>query len=120
MLRVCACSRLFNTSCSLHLAFHGCKQSYQVVQDFPAHAGYNGWAEANNLIIVYPQTQSNALNPQGLINVLHVAQQARLTSGCWDWWGYNNVNNYDTKAGDQMKAIKGKERIQKLNNTTLT
>ena len=31
--------------------------------------------------------------------------------GCWDWWGYNNAQNYDTKTGDQMRAIKGKSKI---------
>ena len=36
---------------------------------YALHAGYNGLAEANNLIILYPQVQTSTLNP----------------SGCWDW-----------------------------------
>ena len=30
---------------------------------FVEHAGYNPIAEANNIIVLYPQTHSNALNP---------------------------------------------------------
>lgn len=39
---------------------------------FVKHAGYNGWAEANNIILLYPQTVSSDWNPAN-------------PQGCWDW-----------------------------------
>lgn len=48
-----------NTSnlCRLHFAFHGCNQMLSAIgQDFVLHTGYNEVAEANNIIVVYPQT----------------------------------------------------------------
>ena len=43
------------------------------------------------MIILYPQTEKSIrpYNPYG----------------CWDWWGYNNPDNFDTKNGDQMNAV---------------
>ena len=41
------------------------------------NAGYNELAEANNLVILYPQillSDENPVNP----------------NGCWDYWGYND------------------------------
>lgn len=37
---------------------------------FAEHAGYNQVAEVNNIIILYPQTHSSTLNP----------------NGCFDWY----------------------------------
>ena len=38
---------------------------------FAVHGGYNGVAEINNIIVLYPQVASNILiNPYG----------------CWDWY----------------------------------
>ena len=44
--------------CCLHIALHGCG----MYAGFPAmnssfiqHAGYNQWADANDLVILYPQ-----------------------------------------------------------------
>lgn len=79
------------TPCKLHVALHGCQQNDDQIQaKFYTHAGYNEWAEANNIIILYPQVQQSSANP-------HV---------CWDWWGYTDAS-YHTKAGKQVAAIKG-------------
>lgn len=44
-------------SCRLHVALHGCLQNIDSIGfAFVNHAGYNEWAEANNIIILYPQT----------------------------------------------------------------
>lgn len=43
---------------------------------FAKHAGYNEVAEANNIIILYPQT---ALFPPYNPN------------GCYDWWGVTSI-----------------------------
>ena len=47
------------------------------------------WADSNNLIVLYPQAESTALNP----------------FGCWDWWGYTG-DGYATRTGTQMTAIR--------------
>eukprot|EP00698_Gefionella_okellyi_P026236 TRINITY_DN9920_c0_g1_i1.p1 TRINITY_DN9920_c0_g1~~TRINITY_DN9920_c0_g1_i1.p1 ORF type:complete len:332 (+),score=31.90 TRINITY_DN9920_c0_g1_i1:130-996(+) len=79
-----------STKCGLHVAFHGCEQNYDSIGDaYVAHAGYNKWAEANNIVILYPQaTSCCGQNP----------------NGCWDWWGYTD-QSYAFKTGVQMKAI---------------
>ena len=78
-------------ACRLHIAMHGCLQGRlgqifsadilppsplslslreSVGDVFAVHAGYNGVAEENNLIVLYPQVVNSTLsNPQG----------------CWDW-----------------------------------
>ena len=55
------------------------------------HAGFNEWAESNNIVILYPYVKPSAevpLNPKG----------------CWDWWGYTNAE-YGLKAGWQMQFV---------------
>jgi poly(3-hydroxybutyrate) depolymerase len=81
-----------STACRLHLSFHGCLQDYSNIQDtWAVHAGYNDWAEANNIIVVYPYTEPNKSlgNP----------------NACWDWWGYTG-SNYVLKSGVQMTFAK--------------
>lgn len=86
--------------CKLHVAFHGCQQD-QTAQDmgnkFYTKTGYNEWAEANNIIILYPQVASTPLD---LLDLQHSNPQ-----GCWDWWGYSG-DNYYAKTGPQMAAVK--------------
>ena len=44
-------------TCRVHVAFHGCRQSAdQIGTAFVTGAGYNEWASANRLIVLYPQT----------------------------------------------------------------
>eukprot|EP01126_Amoeba_proteus_P046679 TRINITY_DN5285_c0_g1_i5.p1 TRINITY_DN5285_c0_g1~~TRINITY_DN5285_c0_g1_i5.p1 ORF type:complete len:310 (+),score=53.36 TRINITY_DN5285_c0_g1_i5:125-931(+) len=39
-------------NCTVHVAFHGCLMSYSDIQlDFVTGAGYNGWAEANDIVM---------------------------------------------------------------------
>lgn len=86
--------------CKLHVAFHGCLQGGATDQRvghtgnlFAKFAGYNEWAQANNVIVLYPQIQARAtvpLNPQG----------------CWDWWGQDYTHEgYHTISGKQVKAV---------------
>lgn len=80
-------------SCGLHVAFHGCNQSAEMVGDeFARLAGYNEWAEANGIVILYPQAKSSRVAP---LNPL----------GCWDWWGYTG-EQYATKGGPQVAAVR--------------
>jgi poly(3-hydroxybutyrate) depolymerase len=79
-------------ACSLHIFFHGCDQSAELVADAVARgAGFNEWAEANRLIVLYPQAKSSRMAP---LNPL----------GCWDWWGYTD-EDYATRDGAQIKAV---------------
>lgn len=95
-------------SCRIHVVFHGCKQIYNRNPDasdfspdddsnpfglqYVKYAGYNEWADTNNLIVLYPQAQKvQTMNPRG----------------CYDWWGYlsGTADTYATKQGPQMKAV---------------
>ncbi len=86
--------------CRLHVAFHGCEQYAAKIHDtFVREAGYNAWADANRLIILYPQA-TQWLRP--------LADPAGFTAnpkGCWDWWGYSGTS-YLTRDGTQMKAVR--------------
>jgi len=78
------------TACYFQVLFHGCKQGKEFINDIYArHTGMNEWAEANNMIILYPQVKSNGGQNQ---------------NGCFDWWGYADAQ-YHTKKGLQMTAI---------------
>ena len=80
-------------ACGLHVALHGCLQSTEYIGDvYAAGAGYNEWAEANRLLVLYPQVASSRIAP---LNPM----------GCWDWWGYTD-DGYATKGGPQIKVIK--------------
>ncbi len=75
--------------CRLHLAFHGCRQGMEFVDDrFVQGTGLNRWAASNDIVVVYPQVEKSAFNPQG----------------CWDWWGYTG-DQYDQRGGPQIAAI---------------
>lgn len=78
--------------CRVHVAFHGCKQYATLIGNkFYANAGYNQWADTNNLIILYPQTVATTVTPFN-------------PNGCWDWWGYNAAD-YAQKRGDQIEVV---------------
>lgn len=85
--------------CKLHVALHGCQMNTGYIQDqFVKTAGYNEWAENNQIIVLYPQASKDTFtNP----------------NGCWDWFGYTGIN-YTTKLGPQMSALmKMIKRVQK-------
>jgi hypothetical protein len=83
--------------CAVHVAFHGCLQGADVIQDkYYAKTGYNEIAQANRMIILYPQVKPSygkPLNPQG----------------CWDFWGYSSPDDanpdYYTKQAPQLRAV---------------
>lgn len=78
-------------TCALHIAFHGCQQNAAAVGEaFVTQAGYNRWADARRLVVLYPQTRASyaPLNPKA----------------CWDWWGYSG-SDYDTRQGVQMRWL---------------
>ncbi len=76
-------------ACGLHIALHGCAQSPDYVQtQFVSEAGYNDWAESNDLIVLYPSVKSGSGNPYG----------------CWDWWGYSGTN-YLARSAPQIDSL---------------
>lgn len=78
-------------TCALHIAFHGCQQNAEAVGEaFARDAGYNRWADAYRVVVLYPQTRASfaPLNPKA----------------CWDWWGYGGAD-YDTRNGVQMRWL---------------
>jgi hypothetical protein len=57
-----ACAK--GTACSLHLSFHGCEQNLDAIgNQYAADTGFNSWAEANNIIMVYPYVVASEFNP---------------------------------------------------------
>jgi len=102
--------------CKLHVAFHGCEQgqkfqtgghTYGTV--FVEQAGYNRWAEAAGIVVLYPQVlQSPVVNLDG-------SPYKANPKGCWDFWGYtypsgdaSNVSAkpYARKNAPQLRTVK--------------
>ncbi|MBX9635067.1 MAG: hypothetical protein K2X44_08810 [Magnetospirillum sp.] len=78
-------------ACRLHVALHGCAMGDS--DAYALKAGYNNWAAANDIIVLYPRVVATtatfqAINPQG----------------CWDWWGYAG-GDYATRNGAQMQVL---------------
>jgi hypothetical protein len=87
-----ACEAGAPDKCRLHVVFHGCKQGASFVGDqFVRRAGYLEVAEANRVVLLFPQVEPSfqPLNP----------------NGCWDWWGYEG-EAYATQAGPQVRAVR--------------
>ena len=80
-------------ACRLHIDFHGCNQQVgKIGKTYVENSGYTPWAEANNIIVLFPQAKTEPLlNPQG----------------CFDWWGYSTakVPAFAWKAGPQMHTF---------------
>ena len=86
--------------CRVHVAFHGCRQGADAIGErFVREAGYNRWANANRLIVLYPQ--AIARSGWSYRNWSFVFNP----NGCWDWWGYTG-QDYHTKSGAQVRAVK--------------
>jgi endonuclease/exonuclease/phosphatase family metal-dependent hydrolase/predicted esterase len=86
-------------ACHLHVAFHGCQQYTELIEDdFYWDGGYNAWAEANRIIILYPQTKpwDRPSDTTGFTG---------NPRGCWDWWGYSGADYY-RQNGKQMQAVR--------------
>ncbi len=77
--------------CRLHVALHGCLQgASRIGESYVRHAGYNRWADANRLVVLYPQATASLAQGNG--------------NGCWDWWGYDDAR-YLERGGRQMAAV---------------
>ena len=86
-------------TCRLHVAFHGCQQYHDNIGDaFYAGAGYNRWAESNDIVVLYPQTQPLQYAFLGA----HIPWPN--PRGCWDWWGYTGSDHH-VKSSAQIRAV---------------
>ena len=78
-----------SSGCRLHIALHGCDQARESVGDaFIEKSGFARYADTNRLVILFPQTAGSVVNPHG----------------CWDWWGYSDIDYLD-KDAPQIEAI---------------
>lgn len=89
--------------CKLHISLHGCQMTLaDIGTQYITKIGINEIAEANNIVVLYPQVKKSILSPLN-------------PEGCFDWWGYTtpgvlpiaNSDKYTTKSGPQMAAIWG-------------
>jgi poly(3-hydroxybutyrate) depolymerase len=95
--------------CGVHVAFHGCRQNAgEIGERFVREAGYNRWADAYRLIVLYPQTANRNGFASGSGTYVWNPR------GCWDWWGYTGAL-YHTKEAPQIRAVKAMlERLSGL------
>ncbi len=78
-----------NPGCRLHIVLHGCDQARETVGDaFIKESGFAGYADTNRFVILFPQIAGSTVNPHG----------------CWDWWGYSDID-YLGKDAPQIEAI---------------
>ena len=83
--------------CRLHIALHGCQQGREVIgEDYARLTGYNRWAEANAIVVLYPQARR--------IPAPWWNWYGGNPKGCWDWWGYAG-DDYLTRDAPQIAAI---------------
>ena len=79
-------------TCALHLVLHGCAQSAETVgTGFMEQSGYLPWAEANNIVLAFPQVAKSMVAPMN-------------PHACWDWWGYTG-DDYLWRDGKQMVVL---------------
>lgn len=81
-----------DSNCRVHVFFHGCQQSASTAGTaLLQNAGFNEWAETNNIVVLYPQVEKSLAAPMN-------------PYGCWDWWGYTG-DDYLDKSGPQLLAV---------------
>ncbi|PVY81347.1 hypothetical protein C7414_10183 [Cupriavidus alkaliphilus] len=81
-------------ACRVHVAFHGCLQGAGAVGErFVRGAGYLESAEANRIVVLFPQVVVSRHNPLG----------------CWDFWGYTSDDpaqpDFFSREAPQMAAV---------------
>ena len=101
--------------CRLHVVFHGCQQGQRAAgpggrpigRQFVDGAGYNRWAEANRIVLLYPQVLASSPARAGRTYQLN-------PEGCWDFWGYTDAQEslasppqrYANRSAPQLRAVK--------------
>ena len=78
--------------CRLHLWFHGCGGPDRFYNASVHYAGFNEWAEANDLVILYPAMRNWGGTYETKI-------------GCWDAYGQTG-HDYALQTGGQMASVR--------------
>ena len=87
--------------CTLHVALHGCGMSASnpsMGMSFVMHTGLNSWADANDIVVLYPQQG-------GFRDYNLTAPTAQLGAACFDGYGQTGVD-YAQFTSPQMLAIR--------------
>ncbi len=91
--------------CRLQVVLHGCTQSAEALgRVFMTGIGLNEWADANRILVLYPQAHATSMADLPPSLYLTGAQNIN-PGGCWNWWGYGGDAQYLTKRGVQIDAI---------------
>ena len=64
------------------------RRGRRVGDAFIKESGFARYADTNRLVILFPQVAGSVVNPHG----------------CWDWWGYSDID-YLGKDAPQIAAI---------------
>lgn len=88
-------------SCRLHVALHGCQQSYATIGDrFLKSTGYTRWADTNRIVVLFPQARVDNTS-----RATAASGSLANPNGCWDWIGWYG-GNFAQRGGTQVAAIK--------------
>ena len=83
-----ACAAGSSTVCKLHVALHGCLQSYsQVGNKFITNAGYTSWADTNDIIVLFPQAVADET-----MHTVWSGMELPNPNACFDWVGWYGTN----------------------------
>lgn len=99
-------------ACRLHVAFHNCRQGHSFALElgskkfeppFVANSGYLEWANANGIVVLFPQALNIAPDGGGMFS-----PQLFNPQGCWDMWGYaEGVDSMFVDGGIRYAGRKG-------------
>lgn len=90
--------RKSQTSCDLHMVFHGCGFTFPGLFRFlVTQVSFNAWAEENGIVVLYPRLRAFS-DPR------HEVPRERR-AGCWD--AYSQTGRaYASQEGLQMRAVR--------------
>ena len=84
-------------TCRLHIVLHGCKQGREVVgKDFARLTVDNRWAEANRIVVLYPQAEKD---PDTVVQL--VCRQSERLLGLVGLFG----SDYLSRTAPQPSAV---------------
>ncbi|KAJ6437302.1 gamma-thionin family domain-containing protein [Purpureocillium lavendulum] len=90
-----ACKSGGSAVCKLHVALHGCLQSYsQIGSKYIDNTGFKKWADTNNIIVLFPQAV-----PDYASHTLWTGASLPNPGACWDWVGWYGCRA-DQKGGE--------------------
>lgn len=77
-------------ACRVHVNYHGCQANrWQDRLIWVKNININEYAEANDIIVVYPQEKGDKMTGKG----------------CWNWISKKDDRNFDTKQSKQLRMV---------------